>query len=191
MGNSFFTLSYTWSHNIDDADGFARNSSQVPYYSNQLFRAAADSDIRHRLVLSGGWELPFAHLWASGPRRLTRGWTLYPIAFVQSGLPIDVNAGLFASRLPGPSGAGDENLVRPNCVGGSPQSLDPHQVQTFTVNGSPITGHFAFNPTDLVMPACFTPTTSCPTFSTELCPETSSADRGNSIWTWRWRRTRN
>jgi hypothetical protein len=165
MGPTFFTLSYTWSHNIDDADGYARNSQQVPYYNHSQFRASADSDIRSRLVFSGGWELPFAHLWASGPKRLTGGWNLYPIAFVQSGLPIDVNAGLFVNGTPGPSGAGDENLVRPDWVGGSPQSLDPHPVRTFTVNGTPITGHFAFDPTDLVVPPCYTNGTACPAFT--------------------------
>ena len=37
----------------------------------------------------------------------------------------------------------------------SPGSLDPHQVQTFTVNGAPLTGHFFFNPSGLYLPACF------------------------------------
>lgn len=170
MGSTFLTLSYTWAHNIDDADGFARNSSQVPYYNNQQFRAAADSDIRQRLILSGGWELPFAHLWSSGPKKLTGGWNLYPIVLAQSGLPIDVNAGLFINGTPGPSGAGDQNLVRPDWVGGSPQSLDPHQVQTFTVNGTPITGHFAFNPTGLIVPSCFSGNTACSSFTYGTLP---------------------
>jgi len=171
VGPTFFTLSYTWSHNINSADGFERDSQQVPYYNHQQFWASADSDIRSRLVFSGGWELPFAHLWSSGPKRLTGGWNLYPIAFVQSGPPIDVNAGLFVNGIPGPSGAGDQNLIRPDWVGGAPQSLDPHQVRTFTVDGTPITGHFAFNPTDLVEPACYTSATqSCSSFTYGTLP---------------------
>ncbi len=156
IGNTFLTVSYTWSHNINDAEGFARNSSAVPAYNHSLTRASGDSDIRQRFVLSGGWELPFAHAWSGGPKRLTSGWSLYPIFYAQTGVPMDVLAGLVVDDFtPGPSGAGDQNLVRPNWAGGSPHSLDPHQVQTFTVNGVPITGHFAFDPTGLSTPACY------------------------------------
>ncbi len=156
IGNTFFTVSYTWSHNINDAEGFSRNSNAVPAYDHGLLRASGDSDIRQRFVLSGGWELPLAHGWSSGPKRLTSGWSLYPILTAQTGVPMDVLAGLAVDDItPGPSWAGDQNLVRPDWAGGSPRSLDPHRVQTFTVNGSPITGHFAFDPTGLSIPACY------------------------------------
>jgi len=156
IGNTFFTVSYTWSHNINDAEGFSRNSNAVPAYDHGGLRASGDSDIRHRFVLSGGWELPLAHAWSSGPKRLTSGWSLYPILTAQTGVPMDVLAGLSVDDVtPGPSGAGDQNLVRSDWAGGSPHSLDPHQVQTFTVNGVPITGHFAFDPTGLSTPACY------------------------------------
>jgi hypothetical protein len=79
LGPTFFTLSYTWSHEIDDGSGLYRNSSQVPAFNHHLLRASGDTDVRNRLVLSGGWELPFSHMWASGPKRLTSGWSLYPI----------------------------------------------------------------------------------------------------------------
>jgi hypothetical protein len=140
IGSTFFTLSYTWSHTIDDADGFARNSSSVPYYNHHAFRTSGDSDIRNRVVLSGGWEL-----WKDGPKRLTTGWTLYPIFFAQTGFPMDVTSGLFVDYVtPGPSGAGDENLVRPNWAGGSPKSLDPHGA-----------GHLAFDTSGLSIPSCY------------------------------------
>ncbi len=156
IGNTFFTVSYTWSHNINDAEGFSRNSNAVPAYYHGLLRASGDSDIRQRFVLSGGWELPLARAWSSGPKRLTSGWSLFPILTAQTGVPMDVLAGLAVDDVtPGPSGAGDQNLVRPDWAGGSPHSLDPHQVQTFTVNGVPITGHFAFDPTGLSTPACY------------------------------------
>jgi len=156
IGNTFFTVSYTWSHIIDDADGFVRNSDAVPAYDHGLLRAAGDSDIRHRFVLSGGWELPFAHAFAAAPKWLTSGWNLYPIFFAQTGVPMDVLSGLLVTgTTPGPSGTGEQNLVRPDWAGGSPRSLDPHQVQTFTVDGAPLTGHFAFDPTGLSLPACY------------------------------------
>ena len=156
LGETFFTLSYTWSHVINDADGFVRNSEQVPAYNHQGLRASGDSDIRQRLVLSGGWELPFAHAWSSGPKRLTSGWSLYPIFEAQTGVPMDVTAGLAVDGVtPGPSGTGEQNLVRPDWAGGSPRSVDPHSVQTFTVNGTAIPGHYAFDPTGLSIPACY------------------------------------
>jgi len=165
LGSTFFTLSYTWSHELDDSSGQFRNTQQVPAYNHHQFYASGDSDVRNRLVLSGGWELPFAHLFSNGPKALTQGWSLYPIVFVQSGLPMDVNAGLSVFGVTDPSGAGDANLVKPDWAGGSPRSLDPHQVQTITVPGVPtqVTGHFAFDPRGLSVPACYLdPTISCP-----------------------------
>ena len=156
VGTVFFTASYTWAHNLDDADGFARNSAQVSYYGKGLTYASADADIRNRFVFSGGWDLPFAQLWPGGPKRLTSGWSLYPIVSAQSGLPVNINAGLVQDYVtPGPSGDGVQGLVRPDWAGGSGGTLDPHQVQTFTVNGTPITGHFFINPSGLAIPACY------------------------------------
>jgi len=160
LGKTFFTLSYTYSHNIDDAAGFSRNSNAVPAWNHGLLRASADSDIRQRLVLSGGWELPLAHAFGSAPKHLTEGWNLYPILQYQTGVPMDVLAGLAIDGVtPGPSGAGDQNVVRPDWTGGSPRSEDPHQIQTHTVitqNGpSQVTGHFAFDPSGLVQPSCY------------------------------------
>ena len=187
IGKTFFTVSYTWSHNINNADGFSRNSSAVPAYNHLLTRASGDSDIRHRFVLSGGWELPFAHAWSSGPKRLTSGWTLYPILSAQTGVPMDVLAGLAVDPgtlttpgTPGPSGAGDQNVVRPDWAGGSPQSLDPHQVRTFTVNGSPITGHFAFDPTGLSTPACYA--SSAPPGTPGGCPAPTYGTLGRNFF---------
>jgi hypothetical protein len=43
---------------------------------------------------------------------LTKGWNIFPILFWHTGFPLDVNAGLLARRTnPGPSGAGDSNLI--------------------------------------------------------------------------------
>ena len=165
FGNTFFTLSYTYAHNINDANGMFRNSSQVPYYNHHQFRASSDDDIRQRLVLSGGWELPFAHLWPGLSKRLTSGWSLFPIAYLQTGLPMDVNAGLYVDGTPGPSGAGDQNLIRPDWNGASAQTFDPHRVQTFLVDGAPLTGHFAFDPSGINVPSCYTSGASCGSYT--------------------------
>lgn len=181
IGQTFFTLAYTWSHELDDSSGQFRNTQQVPAYNHHQFYSSGDSDVRNRLVLSGGWELPFALLFSNGPKSLTKGWSLYPILFVQSGLPMDVTGGLSVFGATDPSGAGDANLVKPNWAGDTPQTMDPHQVQTITIPGVPspcgkpnpsscppeqVTGHFAFNPSSLAMPQCFlTAAVACPAFT--------------------------
>ncbi|WP_158822396.1 TonB-dependent receptor [Granulicella sp. S156] len=118
VGNTFFTISYTFSKNMDNVSGFRQRNSYVPYYNPGRFYSVSDANVPQRLVLSGGWDLPFDQLWKSGPRVVTKGWSFYPIASFRSGFPLDVLAGLATSLgTPGPSGAGDQELVRANLVG--------------------------------------------------------------------------
>jgi hypothetical protein len=83
---------------------------------------------------------------------------------------------------PGPSGDGDQGLVRPNWSGGSPGSLDPHQVQTFTVNGAPLTGHFFFNPSGLYLPDCFSGAVSQPPGTPGGCPTATYGTLGRNAF---------
>ena len=120
FGTTYFTLAYTYGHNIDNASGFRQRNSQVPAYDPNQFYASGDSDIRHRITFSGGWDLPFDRAWASGPRRLTNGWSLYPIVSWRTGFPLDVPARLsyrFDPTATGPSGAGDPYLANANVLG--------------------------------------------------------------------------
>jgi len=143
--HAYFTLAYTYAHNIDNASGFQNRNVAVPYYDPGLFRASADMDVRNRIVFSGGWELPFDHAWENGPRRLTRGWNVFPIVSWHTGVPLDIFANLpsaFNYNSPGPSGAGDAGLVRANVVKAL-QLFDPRTQRT--IAGS--TGNFWFDPT--------------------------------------------
>jgi hypothetical protein len=154
FGTTYFTLAYTYAHSIDNASGFRQRNSIVPTYAPDAFRASSDADIRHRIVFSGGWDVPFDHAWHSGPRRLTQGWSLYPIITYRTGFPIDVNANLpyaFDYTATGPSGAGDPYSVHANLV--APVTYyNPRHDQTLNgVAGSaqdsvPNTGSFWFNP---------------------------------------------
>lgn len=150
-GTTYFTLAYTLAHAIDTASGFRNRNSTVPTANHDLFRSSSDFDIRHRLTFSGGWDLPLDRAWSSGPKRLTSGWSLYPIMTWRTGFPLDVLAGFAASGgSAGPSGLGDRQLVRANLTGtGLPTMLgDPRAVQTFTnpCTGLTRTGNFIFNP---------------------------------------------
>jgi len=138
MGTVYFTLAYTYSHNIDNASGFRNATSTVPTFSPGLFRASSDFDLRHVVTFSGGWDLPLNR----GPKLLVKGWSLYPIVTYRTGYPLSVTADLLTSATdPGPSGAGDAGLVFANLVGPI-QYFDPRQKQTFGGNS----GAFFFNP---------------------------------------------
>jgi outer membrane receptor protein involved in Fe transport len=144
FGNTYFTLAYTWAKSIDNASGFSNRNFQVPSYQPALFRSVSDFDLRNRIVFSGGWDLPFDNLWASSPKRLTSGWSLYPIVSWRTGFPLDVLAGYRQdSGDPGPSGAGDANLVRADLAGSSVPTVDPR------AHPDPVTGGNIYFPASI------------------------------------------
>lgn len=121
IGNTYFTLAYTCGHSIDNASGFRNRDSQVPYYEPGILRASSDFDIRQRITFSGGWDLPLDRARALGPKRLTKGWSVYPIFSYRTGFPLSINAQLidsFSPSDPGPSGAGDGYLADINYAPG-------------------------------------------------------------------------
>lgn len=117
VGNIGYHLSYTFSKSIDNASGFRSRDSRVPTYNWGLFKGVSDFDIPHYISLSGSWELPFQNAWKNGPSRLLSGWNLLPNITYRSGTPLDITSGLALSATnPGPSGAGDNSLVRANLL---------------------------------------------------------------------------
>jgi hypothetical protein len=145
FGTTYFTLGFTYGHSIDNSSGFRNRNFQVPAYNSGQFRSSSDYDIRDRVVFSGGWDLPFDRHWESGPKRLTKGWSLYPIVSWRTGFPLDVNARLgyeYDYTQPGPSAAGDPYLVNALLVGDSLTTYNPKTNQT--INGNP--GNYYFSP---------------------------------------------
>ena len=146
LGSAFFTLAYTWGHELDNASGFQERNSAVPYYNEHEFYASGDTDVRNNLVFSGGWDLPFDRMWQRGPKLVTRGWSLYPIITWHSGFPIDVLAGLNTTNTdPGPAGDGEPGLAHADQVAQSVNIYNPRTNQT--INGN--TGNYYFNPNAL------------------------------------------
>ncbi len=161
IGTLYFTLAYTYSHNLDNASGFRQRNAYVPTYSPDLYYASSDSDVRNRVTFSGGWDLPFDRAWTGGPKRLTKGWSLYPIVTWRTGFPFDISAslpGLNDPANPGTSGAGDAILTNA-AVLGPLTTFNPDHQRTineisygFTPTGgcqittTPVTGNFYFNP---------------------------------------------
>ncbi len=162
LGTAYFTLAYTYGHNLDNASGFAQRNSTVPAYSPDLFYASGDSDVRQRISFSGGWDLPFDRMWATGPKRLTQGWSLYPILTWRTGFPFDIFAQLPDSvdpANPGSSGAGDPYLSHAAVVAPIHMLNPRHQTTineiTYTTDSTgticepsitPVTGNFIFDP---------------------------------------------
>jgi outer membrane receptor protein involved in Fe transport len=162
LGTAYFTFAYTYAHNLDNASGFAQRNSTVPYYSPDFFYASGDSDVRQRISFSGGWDLPFDRMWATGPRRLTQGWSLYPIVTWRTGFPFDIPAKLpFGTDPlnPGSSGAGDPSLSNAAVVAPI-RMFDPRHRRTINeitygtdptgticeITTTPVTGNFIFDP---------------------------------------------
>lgn len=148
LGTAYFTFAYTYAHSLDNASGFRQRNSTVPAYLPNQFYGSSDSDIRHRISFSGGWDLPFERGWTEGPKRLTKGWSLYPIVTWRTGFPFDIPARLpnrFDPTYPGTSGAGDPLLSNAALVGPI-TILDPRKKTTLNVGGVPTTGNFYFDP---------------------------------------------
>jgi hypothetical protein len=164
LGNVFFTASYTWSHNLDNGTGFNSRVASIPYYNHNQFWGNSDFDLRQRLAFSGGWELPLAKAWADGPKRLTSGWSLFPIYFIQSGIPLDFLAGTHqGSTKLGDSGAGDGEIVRADQMVSSVQTFNPRTIHSYTLpNGNTATGNFWFDFNDFRQDPCIPGTVSSP-----------------------------
>jgi hypothetical protein len=146
LGTTYFTVGYTYAHSIDDASGFRQFNSNTSAILPHVFRASSDFDVRHFLVMSGGWELPFN----KGPKALVKGWSFYPIFFVRTGYPLSANAGLTTVNFdPGPSGAGDSGNVNADLTGPI-HYLDPRKVQNIGGASGPYfldPSSFSDNPT--------------------------------------------
>jgi hypothetical protein len=162
LGVAYYTFAYTWGHNMDNASGFEQRNDAVPAYSPDFFYGSGDSDVRQRVSFSGGWDLPFDRAWAREPKRLTKGWSLYPIVTWRTGFPFDIPAGLGDTTDPanfGTSGAGDPGLSHAAVVAPI-RTFNPRKLTTIIPNiygsdangncqvstGAPITAHFIFDP---------------------------------------------
>lgn len=119
-----FLLSYTWAKALDDSDstqlsttGGTGNLQDQQNLRGE--RSRSFQDVRHRLVFSYLWELPFGRGRAlagnisPGWNRLIGGWQLNGITSYQSGRPFTINSSFDHSNT------GSSN-IRPDATGISP-----------------------------------------------------------------------
>ena len=157
FGTTYFTLAYTYGHSIDNSSGFRNRTSQVPYYDPSQFRGSSDFDLTSRITFSGGWDLPFDKAWSSGPKRLTKTWSLYPIFTWRTGFPLSINGEESSNPVdPGSSGAGDGYIANAVFAPGfnSISILNPKTVTSCTnPNTAAVeTGNLYFNCAAFVPP---------------------------------------
>jgi hypothetical protein len=108
--------------------------------------------VRHRITFSGGWDMPIDQAWKSGPKRLTQGWSLFPIVTYHTGFRFDIFARLgdrFNPGSEGPSGAGDPTNLHANITGPT-NTFNPSTTQTFNGN----VGNYYFNPNSFSIAQC-------------------------------------
>lgn len=114
-----FIAAYTWSKSIDNAPGYASGSQSSSgtaqdSHNLQAERGLSDFDVRHRLVLSPVYELPFGRnkpfLTHGFGAALAGGWQLSGIAQVSTGRPFTI-----ANSDSNRSGSFN-NVDRPNLV---------------------------------------------------------------------------
>lgn len=99
-----FNVSYTWSNSLDSNSLSSQGVVVQNSYDVASDRALSDFDARHRLVISGLYELPFKG------NRLVSGWQLGAIVQSQSGNPINIVTTNSTVN-------GVANTLRPNVTG--------------------------------------------------------------------------
>lgn len=93
MGSVRMSAAWTWAHTIDNSSGESSNSPIQNSRNLALQRGNATFDVRHKLALSGTYELPFGkgRRWLSSARGVSDafigGWQLNNILTLMTGLP--------------------------------------------------------------------------------------------------------
>ena len=121
-----FLVSYTYGKSIDEGSGPASGSdasSSTPQNSRNQFegeRGLSDFDVRHRLVMSPVWNLPFG-TGAKLTDRIIGGWQLSGIFQIQTGRP-------FTATESGNISLTGQSADRPNVVAGCDANSGPRTV---------------------------------------------------------------
>jgi outer membrane receptor protein involved in Fe transport len=96
-----FTTAYTWSHSIDSSMeqlyGGGSNTFLQNMHDLTQWRGNSDFDTRHRLSVSGVYDLPFgpkkAYLTEGPLSQIMRGWRMSTISALHSGRPFTIFSG--------------------------------------------------------------------------------------------------
>ncbi|MFZ0663521.1 MAG: carboxypeptidase-like regulatory domain-containing protein [Acidobacteriaceae bacterium] len=154
----YATVSYTYSHALDDGSGYEsttggggpRGSGISRNYTpgfTYLNYGDSDFDARQRLVTSYVYVIPMFSAVASHPflREAVTGWELSGVTAVQTGFPVSFSQGQTLSLwCDGSSYFGCADV--PVTSNFHLHTENPRKIQTFNVLGQPTTGNFYFDP---------------------------------------------
>lgn len=150
------TTDYTYAHAFDNLSStFSTSSGNLDLglldpFNPHLDRGPADFDLRHRVAISGTWEIPFAKNSHGVLKQAAHGWVVAPIFIAHTGTPFTIfdSTNTMYQELP--------RLILTSAIPrtGSPvDSGTPNVFNYVTIpNGSvaeftnPITGNSEFGP---------------------------------------------
>jgi len=95
LGNTGLSLhsSYTYAHAIDNISSTFSESNNnanlglLDPFNPKIDKGNSDFDQRHRFVLSGTWDIPFARNMTGAAKGFLDGWTAAPIVTIRGGFP--------------------------------------------------------------------------------------------------------
>jgi len=85
--------SYTYAHAIDNISSTFSESNNnanlglLDPFNPKIDKGNSDFDQRHRFVLSGTWDIPFARDMSGAGKAFLDGWTVAPIITIRGGFP--------------------------------------------------------------------------------------------------------
>ena len=144
-----FTANYTWSHAIDNLSSTFSDANSnynvglLDFTNPALDKGSADFDIRHRVVVSGIWSMPFFKNSNGFVKQVFGGWELAPILTFRTGTPFTAfdctNGYFYCSRAEVPNAAKSYAAG-----GGSGAMITPNQYEYLNLlNAAPLVGAYA------------------------------------------------
>ncbi|HTX37734.1 MAG TPA: TonB-dependent receptor [Bryobacteraceae bacterium] len=156
-------MNYTWSHAQDElSDTFSSSFNQFNLGYTDIFNPKVDYgnaefDNRHRIAISGIWEVPFAHHMRGFAAKLLDGWEFAPIFTARTGAPYTIyditNDNYLYTRVAANQAIPvNGNLPRVNAGSNTFNVFDFSKINVDESYLNPITGDADFGP----WPANFT-----------------------------------
>ena len=120
-GRLQFAVAYTYGKSLDQSSNPAE---EVNPFNPALSYAISSFDVKHNLVISYEYQLPFDQIFH--PNRLTDGWSLSGITHFASGFPVTmINNGDNSLIGTNPNGINNSSIDEPDYNGG-PLKLNPN-----------------------------------------------------------------
>jgi hypothetical protein len=113
-GRLQFSAAYTYAMSLDQS---SNPSEEVNLFNPALSYAISSFDVKHNVVLSYEYQLPFDQLFH--PNRLTAGWSFSGITHFASGFPVTmINNGDNSLIGTNPDGINNSSIDEPDYTGG-------------------------------------------------------------------------